>query len=90
MSSTAKEFLRKRVVEHVWPKLVISLKQLRGVACDATPTISHTMEYKLLVKILESVGKLCKEVSVTKNKSVTKNRSTVYTDFACIINYFYS
>uniref|UniRef100_A0A1X7UEP1 TELO2-interacting protein 1 homolog n=1 Tax=Amphimedon queenslandica TaxID=400682 RepID=A0A1X7UEP1_AMPQE len=65
MASAAKEFLRKRVVEHVWPKLVVSLKQLRGVACDATPTISHTMEYKLLVKILESVGNLCKELNVS-------------------------
>uniref|UniRef100_A0A1X7UF29 TELO2-interacting protein 1 homolog n=2 Tax=Amphimedon queenslandica TaxID=400682 RepID=A0A1X7UF29_AMPQE len=65
MASTAKEFLRKRVVEHVWPKLVVSLKQLRGVAYDTTPTISHTMEYKLLVKILESVGKLCKELNVS-------------------------
>ena len=75
MASTAKEFLRKRVMEHIWPKLVVSLKQLRGVACDATPTINHTMEYKLLVKILESVGKLCKEVrlSVTKNRNTCRN-----------------
>lgn len=84
MASTAKEFLRKRVVEHVWPKLVVSLDQLRDVACDATPTGTHGMEYKLLVKILQTVGKLCREVRMNAVSCCTV---LIFTQFcACTVH----
>ena len=71
MSTVSKSFLRRRVMESVWPLLTRCLDSL-SVSCvteyRSNPTYTHTVDYKLQKKLLESVGDLCVRVSVMSDE----------------------
>ena len=60
-------------MESVWPLLTRCLDSL-SVSCvteyRSNPTYTHTVDYKLQKKLLESVGDLCVRVSVMSDVCV--------------------
>ena len=66
MSEVSRSFLRRRVMESVWPLLLPTMETL-STECTSehmsNPTYTHTVDYKLQRKLLEAVGVLCVRVS---------------------------
>jgi hypothetical protein len=62
IAMVAKEFPRKRIIEGVWPKLITCLSKSYESSCHPTPTYNHSMEYKLLMKLLTVIPDLCLKV----------------------------
>ena len=62
MGTVSQEFLRRRVVEQTWPKLLSTLEELHPSSQQITPTYHHSIEYKLLVKVFSTIAELCIKV----------------------------
>lgn len=62
MSDVCTDFLRRRVVKEVWPKLVRLLQQLLPGSVSGVPLYHQTLECKLLRTILSVVANLAVKV----------------------------
>ena len=55
-------FLRKRVIEEVWPRLMQTLQELVPIARDRSNSFTNTLQYKLLTAIITEIPQLCNKV----------------------------
>ncbi|XP_041479499.1 TELO2-interacting protein 1 homolog isoform X2 [Lytechinus variegatus] len=64
LAERARDFIRRRVVKDIWPKLTSFLQTQASVSLKAGSSYLHTAYYKLQHSILSGIGQLCLQVDV--------------------------
>lgn len=65
MAIVCQDFLRRRVVKEVWPKLIQSLEQLLPGSRNPSAIYQYSFEYKLLIMIIRVISQLCVQLGVS-------------------------
>lgn len=64
MAECSGDFMKRRVLKEVLPKLQILLKKQADVSLKAGPIYTQSQAYKLQLAALEGLGRLCKQLDV--------------------------
>ncbi|XP_022104170.1 TELO2-interacting protein 1 homolog [Acanthaster planci] len=64
MADTAGDFIQKRVIKDVWPKLVSILEAQAKISEKAGPAYLHTSACKLQLAVLHCAGPICSKAGV--------------------------
>lgn len=64
MVEVCREFLRRRVVKEVWPRLIGRLESLATKSANSDKLYRQTANFKLQRKLLECVGTLCEHLDI--------------------------
>ncbi|XP_078616742.1 TELO2-interacting protein 1 homolog [Branchiostoma floridae x Branchiostoma japonicum] len=64
MGKVCGDFIRKRVVKEVWPKVTTFLTNQAKISMKAGPAYTHTVAHRLQSAILEGLGPLCLQLGV--------------------------
>ncbi|KAL5484668.1 hypothetical protein EMCRGX_G021207 [Ephydatia muelleri] len=64
MTRVCGDFLRRRVVQGVWPSLVRQLETLAKTSAQSDKLNRQTSAYKLQRKLLQNVGVLCEQLNI--------------------------
>ncbi|XP_035697319.1 TELO2-interacting protein 1 homolog [Branchiostoma floridae] len=64
MGRVCGDFIRKRVVKEVWPKVTTFLTNQAKISIKAGPAYTHTVAHRLQSAILAGLGPLCLQLGV--------------------------
>ncbi|XP_030842988.1 TELO2-interacting protein 1 homolog isoform X2 [Strongylocentrotus purpuratus] len=64
LAETSRDFIRRRVVKDVWPKLTSFVQTHAAMSEKAGSSYHHTAYYKLQHSILAGIGQLCLQVDI--------------------------
>ncbi|CAH1239329.1 TTI1 [Branchiostoma lanceolatum] len=64
MGKVCGDFIRKRVVKEVWPKVTTFLTNQAKISIKAGPAYTHTVAHRLQSAILQGLGPLCAQLGV--------------------------
>lgn len=66
MAECSGDFMKRRVLKDVIPRLQTFLEKQSAVSLKAGPIYSQSQAYKLQLAALEGTGRLCKQLEVTE------------------------
>jgi hypothetical protein len=66
MAECSGDFMRRRVIKDVLPRLLAILEKQAEVSLKAGPVYTHSQAFKLQLASLEGLGRLCKQLDVSE------------------------
>uniref|UniRef100_A0A6P8IMY9 TELO2-interacting protein 1 homolog isoform X2 n=1 Tax=Actinia tenebrosa TaxID=6105 RepID=A0A6P8IMY9_ACTTE len=66
MAECSGDFMRRRVIKDVIPRLLTYLNKQAEVSVKAGPVYTHSQAYKLQVASLKGLGRLCKQLEISE------------------------
>ncbi|XP_071491313.1 TELO2-interacting protein 1 homolog [Diadema antillarum] len=77
LAETSRDFIRRRTVKDVWPKLIKLLEAHAETSSKAGSSYHHTAYYKLQHSILSGIGQLCIQVDIAENELLSMVQACV-------------
>ncbi|XP_077867574.1 TELO2-interacting protein 1 homolog [Saccoglossus kowalevskii] len=77
MGSICGDFIRRRVVKDIWPKLIAFLNSQSAISLKSGPAYKHTVGYKKQLAFLNGIGKLSEMIDLPENECLSTLTSCI-------------